>query len=159
MAIAQYKEGMEQGYPIRVFDVVQSYEITYLHSCIISLYFDRYEYTGGAHGNTVRQSQTWDLKRCATLTLNQLLTCPQGRKAYIMNAISSQIRKLPELYFENYEELIAETFQEKSFYCTPDGIVIYYQQYDIAPYSSGIREFLLPYGDCVLDPASLCNKR
>ena len=26
-----------------------------------------------------------------------------------------------------------------------DFIVIYYQQYDIAPYSSGIPEFLLPF--------------
>lgn len=28
---------------------------------------------------------------------------------------------------------------------TPDGIVIYFQQYDIAPYSSGLPEFELHF--------------
>ena len=47
--------------------------------------------------------------------------------------------------FDDYPELLRSTFQAGNFYLTPEGIVIYYQQYDIAPYSSGITEFLLPF--------------
>ena len=41
MAVEEYRNAVENGYPVRVFDVVQSYEVTYNVSCIISLYFDR----------------------------------------------------------------------------------------------------------------------
>ncbi|HWQ73960.1 MAG TPA: RsiV family protein, partial [Syntrophomonas sp.] len=58
----------------------------------------------------------------------------------------------------NYEELVEQTFDVNNFYCTPQGVVVYFQQYDIAPYASGIREFLLPYNRCIIDPARKCTK-
>ncbi len=152
MAIEQYNEDRKNNYPIRAFDAVLVYEVTYLSACIISIYFDQYEYTGGAHGNTVRSSQTWNLQRCELIRLRQLFCCLPDYKAYILTAVEAQIKNEPDLYFEDYEELIAEAFNPCSFYCTPEGVVVYYQQYDIAPYASGIREFLLPYTNCVSNP-------
>ena len=157
MAVEQYKEDMQNGFPVRKFEALQVYEVTYLFSCIISLYFDRYEFTGGAHGNTVRSSQTWNLKNCSLIALRQLVTCSPDYKAYILADVYAQIQNEPELYFENYNELINKTFNPRNFFCVPGGIVIYYQQYDIAPYSSGIREFLLPYTNCVKNPLTLCR--
>lgn len=145
MAVGQYKDDIANGFPIRVFEVMQVYQITYLHTCIVSLYFDRYEYTGGAHGNTVRTSQTWNLQKCDLIRLQEMVCCQPDYKTYILKKVEAQIRKEPDLYFENYKELIAETFNEKNFYVAPRGIMVYYQQYDIAPYSSGIREFLIPW--------------
>jgi len=159
MAIEQYKEAIENGFPIRIFEALQVYNVTYLRSCIISVYFDRYEYTGGAHGNTIRSSQTWHLQECEKIKLRQLVSCMPDYKTYILAEVEAQIRKNPDIYFENYKELIAETFNEENFYCTPEGIVVYYQLYDIAPYSSGIREFLIPYSDCAVDPGSTCRER
>jgi len=158
MAIMQYKEAIEHGFPVRVFDAVMAYEPTYLGSCIFSIYFDRYQYTGGAHGNTIRASQTWNLSTCQTVKLNELVNCLPNNRTYILTQVAAQIEKNPDIYFENYIELIAESFNENSFYCTPNGVVIYYQQYDIAPYSSGIREFLIPYSNCVKNPSKLCCK-
>ena len=68
---------------------------------------------------------------------------------------SRKISSAMASYFENYKELINKTFNPNSFYCTPEGISVYYQQYDIAPYSSGIREFLMPYTYCVKNPETL----
>lgn len=156
LAVEQYKEAVEQGYPIRVFEVIQEFEVTYSQSCIISLYMDQYEYTGGAHGATVRQSQTWNLQKCGLVKLCRLVQCPPDCRDYIFKKVEAQIAKHPDIYFENYRELIRETFNENSFYCTPRGIVVYYQQYDIAPYASGIREFEIPYSNCVMNPARQC---
>lgn len=156
MAIEQYRYDIENGFPVRMFEAMMVYEVTYLCSCIISVFFDRYQFTGGAHGNTVRTSQTWKLRECELLELEQLVRCEPDYKTYILTAVKAQIEKEPEIYFENYEELIAETFNTRSFYCKPQGLVVYYQQYDIAPYSSGIREFLIPYTYCVLNPIKLC---
>jgi len=47
MAVAEYKSAKENGYPVRAFEVMQVFEVTYNMACIISLYFDRYVYTGG----------------------------------------------------------------------------------------------------------------
>lgn len=155
MAVEEYRAAIENGYPIRVFEVVQVYEITYNMSCIISLYFDRYVYTGGAHGITGRTSQTWDLQRNRQITLERLFRCDTSMKEYLMECIERQIAREPDIYFEDFRERIAEYFREENFYCEPRRVVIYYQLYDIAPYSSGIRTFLIPY-DCFINPKELC---
>lgn len=156
MAVEQYKYDIENNFPVHVYEALVVYKLTYNIDCIISLYFDQYEYTGGAHGNTLRYSQTWNLQNCIQIGLSQLFSCSLDYKVYILRQIEEQIKKDTCIYFENYEQLILETFNENSFYCTPEGIVLYYQQYDIAPYSSGIREFLIPYTNCILNPVFLC---
>lgn len=156
MAVEQYKYDIENNFPVREYEALQVYKLTYSAACVISIYFDNYEFTGGAHGNTIRSSQTWNLQKCYMIKLSQLFKCTEDYKAYILKIVEEEIKKNPEIYFENYSKLIKETFNENSFYCTPQGIVVYYQQYDIAPYSSGIREFLIPYTICVTDPKKMC---
>ncbi len=155
-AVEQYRADIENGYPIRVFEVIQTYSVTFMCACIISIYFDRYEYAGGAHGNTIRSSQSWNLQKCCLSQIYQLIRCCPDFLAYILSEVQAQIEEEPDIYFENYKELIAQTFCKDSFYITPGGVVVYYQQYDIAPYASGIREFLLPFSDCVLNPVRFC---
>ncbi|MEA4894870.1 MAG: DUF3298 and DUF4163 domain-containing protein [Oscillospiraceae bacterium] len=156
MAIEQYKGDIENNYPVHEFEAFSSFKTTYLCSCIISIYSDQYEFTGGAHGNTVRDSQTWNLRGCGLMALSRLVNCVPDYRSFILAEIEEQINRAPEIYFENYAELIDETFNESSFYCTRKGVCVYYQQYDIAPYSSGIREFLIPYSSCVTRPERLC---
>lgn len=156
MAVDQYKDSIENGYPVRIFGAGQEFTVTYLNGCIFSLYLDRYEYTGGAHGLTARQSQTWQLQKCEILKIEKVVRCYPDPKSYLLPLIEAQIRKEPDLYFENYSQLIDETFNPESFYLAPKALVIYYQQYDIAPYASGIREFSIPYSGCVKSPQRLC---
>lgn len=155
MAVEQYRESIKNGYPIMVYEAMTVFQLTYNQACIISLYFDQYEFTGGAHGSTLRYSDTWNLQTYRRLKLNDLFICP-GYQQMIFRQIKAQIQKNPEIYFEDYEKLVVDTFNKNSFYCTPKGIIIYYQQYDIAPYSSGIREFLIPYSNCVRNPSEMC---
>ena len=157
MAVEQYKDAILNNFPVRIFEAMSVFVATYLCGCIISLYTDRYEYTGGAHGNTLRESQTWDLSQCGVTDLATLVQCPPDFKTYTLAAVQDQIENEPDIYFDNYQELITQTFNEDSFYVNKKGIVVYYQQYDIAPYSSGIREFLLPYSNCVINPKSSCS--
>jgi Protein of unknown function (DUF3298). len=156
-AVEEYNDSIKNNYPVRMYGAGQTFEVTLTRSCIVSLYFDRYEYTGGAHGTTVRSSQTWQLQNCKPVLLEDLLSCQPDNKTFILSAVNTQIQTEPDIYFEDYTKLSDETFNHESFYCTPDGVVVYYQQYDIAPYSSGIREFMLPYGGCVKNPTELCE--
>ena len=62
----------------------------------------------------------------------------------ILKNINSQIKQQIEqggFYFDNYCELVLESFRLNNYYLTSNGISIFFQQYDIAPYSSGIPVF------------------
>jgi len=63
----------------------------------------------------------------------------------INNQIKEQLQAGTNYYFDNYCELVLDTFRLQNYYLTPNSIVIYFQQYDIAPYSSGIPVFYMPY--------------
>ncbi len=141
-AVETYKYNKENGYPIMVYEVYRTFEVTYNFSNIVSLYIDEYIFTVGAHGNTTRRSQTWDLLRNDCMLS---IECFFPNNPYfiidILKEINIQISTNPEIYFDNTCNLVIETFNPESFYLVPNGIVIYFQQYDIAPYSSGIRTF------------------
>lgn len=158
IAVDQYLDDIEHGYPVRAFEALQTFTVTYDRACIFSLYFDDYQYTGGAHGSTVRSSQTWNLRTGKMISLKELYRCRNGYQSYMKRKIIEQIGENPEIYFDNYAQLVEQTFDPDSFYCTPAGVVVYFQQYDIAPYSSGIREFLLPYNRCIIDPVRKCRR-
>ncbi|MCH4239152.1 MAG: DUF3298 and DUF4163 domain-containing protein [Oscillospiraceae bacterium] len=148
-AIAYYKDTLEQGFPFRPYDAVLKYETTYNGNCYLSIYRDQYEYTGGAHGNTVRSSDTWNLTNGKNVPLSCLFPADQDYSALLTEQIIKQADKQyqqnPGIYFENYRELIAKNFNKESYYLTRCGIAIYYQQYDIAPYATGIVVFTIPY--------------
>lgn len=146
-AVAQYEYSVENQFPFHMYDALMIYEITYNQDNILSLFYDQYIYSGGAHGNTVRRSQTWNVKRGCQITLRHYTDDPVALQAEIINRIREeivrQIERGEDMYFEDYPKLILETFNPESFYLTPYGMVIYYQQYDIAPYASGIPVFVI----------------
>lgn len=142
-AVETYKYNKANGYPIMVYEVYRNFVITYNRLNYLSLYTDEYTFTGGAHGNTVRTSQVWNLSFCTMMKLNDFFHCNPYFLIDVLKQINEQIAKEPDIYFDNTCNLVLDTFNAESFYLTPNGIVIYFQQYDIAPYASGIREFTI----------------
>lgn len=159
-AVKEYEYAVANGFPVRAFDAVLAYKVTYNDDCTLSLYFDRYEYTGGAHGSTTRYSDTWNLLNSSIITLNQMFSRSINYVDYsikwILKQIEIDIKNGQNIYFEDYEKNVKKYFNPEHFYLTPKGIVVYFQQYEIAPYSSGIVEFLIPYTDKnVIKPSCL----
>ncbi len=149
MAVADYQNSVANGYPMNEYEAVRNYTLTYQQDCLISLYTDQYEYTGGAHGNTVRCADTWLLPRADRLPLERFFPSDNTYLVRIQLAVIDQIEAENAAgcgaYFENYRELVPQTFNPCQFYLTPEGLQVFFQQYDIAPYSSGIPTFCLPY--------------
>lgn len=144
-----YDYNVSNGYPIMVFEVISEYNVTYNNDFIVSLYEDRYEFTGGAHGNTIRTSQNWNLSTSSFIPLSYFYP---NNPYYIINIlknintqIQQQIDSGNNYYFDNYCQLVLETFKLENYYIYPDKLAIFFQQYDIAPYSSGIPVFYLPW--------------
>lgn len=146
-AIATYKESQENGFPFRLYEAVLQYEITYNQHCHLSLYRDQYMFTGGAHGGTVRTSDTWNLMSGCNIPLSAFLPADQDYRTSLIDQITEQVNENPEIYFEDYQALIEKYFNEEHYYLTSSGVAIYYQQYEIAPYATGIVVFTIPYMD------------
>lgn len=140
-----YEYNKENGYPIMVYELYYTFKVTYNTENIISIYSDKYVYTGGAHGMTTRTSQNWDLRVARQIKLKELFPREPNYVSKILTQINSKIAKDIEngnnIYFENYCCLTSENFNVNSYYLEDGKVVIYYQQYDIAPYSSGILTF------------------
>ncbi|MDR3263084.1 MAG: RsiV family protein [Clostridiales bacterium] len=131
-----------------------TYKTTYDKNGMMSFYRDKYTIDGkDAHGSTVRESFTFDLKNGKKLNLEYFIN-KQPRKnlkdtdgAYaavkekLIALAEQKSKETPGIYFDDYQRLIAQKFNPDNFYLTENGIVIYFQQYDIAPYSTGIVEF------------------
>lgn len=131
--------------PFFSYTYIVDFSITYNLGCLTSLFMDTYMYMGGAHGSTTRTSNTWNFKTGEQLLLSDfysLTPCSlSDLQMNIANQIAERLIETPGAYFEDYKTLIKNTFNPKSFYLVPNGMVIYFQQYDIAPYASGLPEF------------------
>ncbi len=148
-AISTYEDSLKNNYPFHDYEAYMEYTITYNDNCFLSLYINEYEFTGGAHGNTIRTSNTWELCTGEDIYLHYFFKSYTDYTYMITQEIIAQaeenLRENPQIYFDNYKDLIIGNFNSSSFYMSPNGITIYYQQYDIAPYSTGIVEFTIPY--------------
>lgn len=126
-----------------IYEIYRNYEITLNADNIISLYIDEYIFSGGAHGNTIRTSQNWELYYNQIIHLEDIYKYNPYFVINILKSINNQISQEKEIYFEDSCILVLNTFNPRSFYLIPGAVVIYFQQYDIAPYSSGIRTFII----------------
>jgi hypothetical protein len=149
-AIKYYHESQTNDFPFHVNEAIMEYNITYNDNCFLSLYKDKYEFTGGAHGSTYRSSDTWETCEGTYIPMNCYFYSGTNYMNLLINEITKQaesnLKQNPGIYFEDYKNLIIENFNPSSYFLTPQGMTIYYQQYDIAPYSTGIVEFTIPYG-------------
>lgn len=151
-AAEQARYVQKNQFPFHSYEFISDYQITYNNLCITSLYIDQYTFLGGAHGNTTRESHTWDFNTGNQLKLSDFFpNNPQFTEVIFKNIeqqIAEQLKASPSIYFDDYATLLRGNFNINGFYLKPDGIVIYYQQYDIAPYASGIPEFFIPFVNC-----------
>lgn len=142
-----YEYNKQNNYPFFPYDVVKEYLVTYNYENVISLYYDEYIYSGGAHGNTIRTSQTWKMKEQRIVSLCECFKDEPNYVSKIIENINNQIGKNIEsgnnYYFENYCCLTSSKFRVENYYLSSGIVYIFYQQYDIAPYSSGILNFAI----------------
>ncbi|MGI6169891.1 MAG: DUF3298 and DUF4163 domain-containing protein [Christensenellales bacterium] len=155
-AIEAQQEAQKQGYPFFAFEAQLSDALTMNEDCTLSTYFDRYQYTGGAHGLTFRSSDNWSLDSGRRISMGSLF--PRGvdyRKLVCEQIIvlaNQTMQQNPGIYFEEYKTLILEYFNPTSFNLTPEGLMVYYQQYEIAPYVTGIVVFEIDYEKLCIRP-------
>ncbi|WP_205503610.1 DUF3298 and DUF4163 domain-containing protein [Rufibacter psychrotolerans] len=122
-----------------------SSDVLYQTPARVSLKMNAVGYSGGAHGYDVTTLQSFDSTGHA-LRLTDMVTD------------TVELRKLVEQEFRKVRKLGAGSFEQQGFYTqagklpfpqnltlTPEGLLLYYNAYEVNAYAFGPTELLLPY--------------
>jgi hypothetical protein len=127
-----------QGYPSPdIQEMDASFEIKTNERGVLSLSLLNYVFTGGAHGNTMQKSLTFDANTGRSYKLHELFKPGSDYKARLDAIIKAQIkaRQLPLL--DEYPGIRPD----QDFYIADKSLVIYFELYEIVPYAWGFPYF------------------
>lgn len=122
----------------------------YEYSNYISYIFRISEYTGGAHPNNILSTIVYNKDCDKIVTIKELVKDNQS----LLDILSTESRKILEsnpIFKDNIirEMLLNGTEPKldnfKNFVFSKDGIIIFFEQYQIAPYSYGEFNVNIPY--------------
>ena len=113
---------------------------------VVTVWIQRYIFTGGAHGMTPSEFFNFDYSNGRRLTNDQLFKdtaelCKLNRKAFNLYLEGKGITNPKQALFVSPDELPLP--QNMGF--DSIGLVMIYNQYEIAPYSFGLFVYSLPY--------------
>ncbi len=144
---AMYNEMKQDGMP-EIPELASSTKITkdYETERVVTYLFNSYENGGGAHGGAVGSGMTFrksDGRRV-------------GWDLFSSGKMQTVLRDGLKEYFEvKTDEELASNLTLTETYLLPmpvtppifgkDGIIVTYQQYEIAPYAAGMPSFVIPY--------------
>ncbi|TAN16980.1 MAG: DUF3298/DUF4163 domain-containing protein [Chitinophagaceae bacterium] len=128
---------------------------------IVSIAFQSYQYTGGAHGLSNTLLSVFDLKENRSLTPSDIFK--QGYEQELRQALEQELREqydIPDGAPLNgdhgilFDKQLALT---KNFYLTGKGIGFIYNLYEVAPYAVGQINLYIPFSKIanVIQPAYL----
>ena len=135
-----FADGIEVSFP---YEANSRYVVTRNDVNIISFYIDYYQFTGGAHGITRRVPYTIDVESGEVLEISSLFNDKFDYKSVIDNEIRRQINEEEDKYFDK-GKMFKGIDDTQKFYISDSDLIIYFNQYEIAPYSAGIIEFNIP---------------
>jgi hypothetical protein len=109
----------------------------------ISIATSVYTFTGGAHGSTGISSYNYKVSSGEILTLKDVFGENQIQNLKAVNdEISRQIKVKQIDVFPEAEASIG--IDARNFYITDKSLVVYFNQYEIAPYASGVIYIEIP---------------
>lgn len=146
--IKEFKEDVNSSdYPInQYYSLIILYD-SYEYDNYISYIFRIEDYTGGAHPNHRIYTVVYDIKNNEIITIDDLINKNQN----ILNIFSENSREI--LKNNNritsstmlYEGTKPKTENFHNFVFSKDGIILFFQHYQVAPYSQGEFNVVINY--------------
>ena len=128
------------GVPFRPYQLVADYNVSYNQKGFLSLTTIVYTFTGGEHGGTTKTTYNVDINSGKPISLKSMFKEEVNYKDLINQEIGKQIDKDPANYFKG-DQGFKTIADNQNFYLKDGKIVVYFSQYEIAPYAAGIPEF------------------
>ncbi len=134
----------------------QTMDVPRHDSSIVSLVCTSSVYSGGAHPSTVQMAYNLDLRQGVQLILEDVIYEESVQQLYqmVMEKVEQRFSPYGEVYglYEDYAQVLVQTLLSYGdmtayWYLSDTGLVLYYNQYELAPYAAGIIQVELPYGE------------
>lgn len=120
-----------------------SWDERYNKNSFLSIVEEKYIYTGGAHGTTVRIPKNIDVSGGRIVQLADLFT-DDGYITTLNRMINERMSEHSEEYQELWEKPEIKPEHQTDFYLDGDSLVIFFQPYELSYYARGFVEFPLP---------------
>ncbi len=117
-----------------------TWEEKYNKNDFISAVEERYVYTGGAHGSTVRLARNIDLAGEKEIKLADLFS-DDGYVSTLNRFINDEISEHSDKYKDLWAKPEIKDTHQTDFYISGDELVIFFQPYDLSYYARGFVEF------------------
>lgn len=141
-----YKESMGASFDwesLKFMDVVLN------RAHLLTFYIEQYAFTGGAHGLQTRDYTVVNLRTGRALSLKDIFS--GDYEAALTELLTKKVRKMhnigPDKKLTDNGFFVESINPTNNFYITINGIGFYYNQYEIAPHSSGAEDIFLPFAD------------
>jgi hypothetical protein len=144
-------EESRKDFPDRItsWEINNSISVIYNENSIVSFLSEFYHYTGGAHGNSGIYFSNFNSQTGEKLELLDIL----------IPGYENELNKAAEKIFRIEKQLSANSNLEsegfwfegnkfslnKNFGIKNEGLIFYFNSYEIAPYAMGPTEILIPY--------------
>ncbi len=153
--LIQYADEVISQYGSESFYTYSNYEdqgIVRHDSRVASIVAINNMYSGGAHPNTVQTVQNLDLKNHRVLKLEDVIyeTSASELVQMVQDAVKNKYEHLDvDALYSNYADTIETSMRYGSmtscWYFNYDSLVIFFNQYELGPYASGIIKVEVPY--------------
>ena len=138
------KEAEKNHFPINPCIAKTEYKVHFNKNNILSISVTYYSYTGGAHGSTVIKTTNLNVDKGRILYVRDFFKPSENYEEIILKEIHRQMEEEQDKYYPDATEKLKAIPENQSFYIEDGYIVVYFGQYEIAPYASGIPEFKIP---------------
>lgn len=127
----------------------------YSYEDILSYLFYTSIYLGGAHPNNTIHTINYDIKQEKVVTIEDLIAKNPNILLTLSNESRMVLEKHPQFQNQNDIDMMIEgTKAEKenfqNFIFTKEGMLVLFEQYQIAPYSEGSFRIFIPYQKLML---------
>lgn len=138
----EYRTLSQENEMTQAWELGQNIKVVLNEGGLFGLQSSHFSYTGGAHGNTFIDNQTYRLDNGELLLLDSLLI-PEEKASFI-DFCESKFREAQEISAQGSLEANGFWFEKDSFRISDNfsysrqGLNLIYNSYEIAPYASGI---------------------
>lgn len=145
--ISEYR-AIEQELQLDSMDIGSSYnwqmiennQILNQNGYFVSFVNEMFSFTGGAHGNTIRNHYVYDLKNDRILLAEDILKLMQCESIIDLQKKSAEKAGLI------LDEIFIDGFRcNSNFYLIEEGIIFHYDQYEIASYADGPIDIFISF--------------
>ncbi|MBP1840368.1 DUF3298 and DUF4163 domain-containing protein [Formosa algae] len=117
-------------------------EVMFKSPDIISISLSSYTNTGGAHGVLVITFLNFNAHTGELITTDKLFKNTEEFISFANPYFNEEISEKEDMYMDPENFILPQNIGY-----SPDGLILLYNTYEIAPYAAGITEFVIPFSE------------